>query len=286
MAEAKSRSAGASNTGLPPEDDERLYRARLHRGDERGERADARKRRVLRLVVADRFAGVAERRVQGADRGVDGGGLALPSHDQPLAAVRQKVLGKGVDPARVDTGDVGSCRACGSGRGRNKACREGREEGGDQPALETEPMIRHGSRQRVDPFNGVKSVHRATRGARTSSGREASRVTDHLGVGQERVGVEGEDDGRLIEPEHEVEVAPRGGPQAREPVLVADRLVRRPDRLRIAGRGTRMPGAPGWERRRTRRGPQGRHHHPRHEPWTAPPRPSRNRSRTSAPLSA
>ena len=96
-------------------------------------------------------------------------------------------------------------------------------------------MIRHGSRQRVDPFNSVESVHRATRGSRTPSVREASRVTDHLGVGQERVGVEGEDDGRPIDPEHEVEVAPRGGPQAREPVLVADRLVGRPDRPRIAG---------------------------------------------------
>ena len=60
MAAAKSRSAGASNTGLPPEDDERLDRARLHRGDERRQRAHARKRRVLRLVVADRLAGVAE----------------------------------------------------------------------------------------------------------------------------------------------------------------------------------------------------------------------------------
>ena len=159
---------------------------------------------------------------------MDGRGLAFPSHDQPLAAVRQKVLGKGVDPARVDTRDAGSRQARGSGRGRSKACREGREEGGDLPALETEPMIRHGSRQRVDPFNGVEPVHRATRGSRTPSGREASRVTDHLRVGQERVGVEGEDDGRLIEPEHEVEVAPRGGPQAREPVLVADRLVGRP----------------------------------------------------------
>ena len=37
---------------------------------ERGERADARKGRARRLVVADRPAGVAEIRVQGADRGV------------------------------------------------------------------------------------------------------------------------------------------------------------------------------------------------------------------------
>ena len=45
---------------IAAQDDERLDRARLHRGDERGERADARKRRILRLVVADRLAGVAE----------------------------------------------------------------------------------------------------------------------------------------------------------------------------------------------------------------------------------
>ena len=226
---------GGIEHGIAAQDDERLDRAPLHCGDQRGQRAHARKRRIPGLVVADRLAGVAEKRVQGADRGVDRCGLALPSHDQPLAAVRQKVLGKGVDPARVDTRDAGFCRACGSGRGRNEACREGREEGGDLPALETEPMIRHGPRQRVDPFDGVEPVHRATRDSRTSSGGEASRVTDHLGVGQERVGVEGEDDGRLIDPEHEVEVAPRGGPQSREPVLVADRLVGRPDRPRIAG---------------------------------------------------
>ena len=73
-------------------------------------------------------------------------------------------------------------------------------------------MIRHGSRQRVDPFNGVEPVHLATRGSRASAGGEASHVTDHLGVGQERIGVEGEDDGRLIDPEHEVDVAPHGGP--------------------------------------------------------------------------
>ena len=105
---------------IAAQDDERLDRARLHRGDERGERADARKRRVLRLVVADRLAGVAEIRVQRADRGVDSRGLAFPGDDQPLAAVRQKVLGKGVDPARVDTRDAGSRQARGSGLGRTR----------------------------------------------------------------------------------------------------------------------------------------------------------------------
>ena len=164
-----------------------------------------------------------------------GRGLAFPSHDQPLAAVRQKVLGKGVDPARVDTRDAGSRRAPGSGRGRSEACSEGREEGGDLPALETEPMIRHGSRQRVDPFNHVQSVHRAAGGSRTPSVREASRVTDHLRVGEQRVGVEGENHRGSIEPEHEVEVAPRGLPQTRESALVADRVVGRPLQPRVAG---------------------------------------------------
>ena len=182
---------------IAPQDDERLNRARFHRGDERNQRAHARKRRVLRLVVADRLACVAEIRVQGADRGMDGRGLAFPSHDEPLAAVRQKVLGKGVDPARVDTRDAGSREARGSGRGRSKARSERCEEWGDLPALETEPMIRHGSRQRVDPFNRVESVHRATGGSSAPSGRETSRVTDHLRVGEKRVGVEGRESPRL-----------------------------------------------------------------------------------------
>ena len=96
-------------------------------------------------------------------------------------------------------------------------------------------MIRHGSSQRVDRFNGVESIHLATRGSRTSSSGEASHVTDHLGVGQERVCVEGENDGRLIHPEHQIDIASGGRPQARQPVLVADRVVGRPSCLRIAG---------------------------------------------------
>ena len=87
---------------IAAQDDERLNRAPLHRGDERGQRLHARKRRVLCLVVGDRLTCVAEIRVQGADRGVDGRGLAFPGDNQPLAAVRQEVLRKGVDPARVD----------------------------------------------------------------------------------------------------------------------------------------------------------------------------------------
>jgi hypothetical protein len=58
---------------------------------------------------------------------------------------------------------------------------------------------------------------------------------EHLGIGQERIGVEGENHGRLIESELEVDVSPGGGPQAGEAVLVADRLIGRPCRLRIAG---------------------------------------------------
>ena len=176
---------------IAAQDDERLNGAPVHRGDQRHQRAHARKRRVLRLVVADRRAGVAEIRVQGADRGVDGRGLAFPSHDETLAAVREKVLGKRLNPARVDTRDAGSRQARGAGRGRSKACSEGREEGGDLPALETEPMIGHGAGQREDPFNRVEPVHRATGGSRASSGREPARVTDHFRVREQRVGVEG-----------------------------------------------------------------------------------------------
>ncbi len=117
---------GGIEDRIAAEDDERLDRASFHRGDERGQGAHARKRRVFRLVVADRPAGVAEMRVQGADRGVDGRGLALPRHDQPFAAVRQKVLGQGVDPARVDTRGanwrrVGPPRSAGSESGRSLA---------------------------------------------------------------------------------------------------------------------------------------------------------------------
>ena len=163
MAEAKSRSAGASNTGLPPRTTSVLTVPAFIAETSEASELDARKRRVLRLVVADRLARVAEIRVQRADRGVDGRGLAFAGHDQPLAAVRQKVLGKGVDPARVDTRDTGSRQARGSGRGRSKACSERREKRGDLPALETEPMIRHGSRQRVDrlqPRRAGSSRHR------------------------------------------------------------------------------------------------------------------------------
>ena len=96
-------------------------------------------------------------------------------------------------------------------------------------------MIRHRSRQRVDPFNGVESVHRSIGGARTSSIGEASRVTDHLGVAQERVGVERENHRGSIEPEHEIDVAPGGLLETRQSILVADRVVGRPLQLRVAG---------------------------------------------------
>ena len=109
-------------------------------------------------------------------------------------------------------------------------------------------MIRHGARQRVDAFNRVEPVHRAAGGARAPAGREASRVTDHLRVGQQRVGIEGEDDRRAIEPEHEVDVAPRGGSQAREPVLVADRLVGRPLHLGIRAAELGGQARQGWRR--------------------------------------
>ena len=198
MAAAKSRSAGASNTGLPPRTTSVWTVPPFIAETSEASELDARKRRVLRLEVADRLAGVAEMRVQGADGGVNGRGLALAGHDQSLAAVRQKILRQGVDPARVDTRDGGSRRLAAPA---HKACRESREEGSDLPALETEPMIRHRSRQRVDPFNGVEPVHHAAGRSRAPSGREASRVTDHLRVGQERVGVEGENHRRSIEPE-------------------------------------------------------------------------------------
>ena len=95
-------------------------------------------------------------------------------------------------------------------------------------------MIGHGSRQRVDPFNRVQPVHRTTGGSGVPSRCEASRVTDHLRVREQRVGVEGENDRRSIEAEHEIEVAPGGLPHTFEPVLVADRVVGRPLHARVS----------------------------------------------------
>ena len=164
---------------------------------------------------------------------MDGRRLAFACDDQPLAAVHQKILGQGVDPARVDTRDAGSLHARGSGLGRRHACGERREEGSDLPALETKPMIGHRSRQRVDAFNDVEAVHRAAGGARAPSRREPSRVTDHLWIGEQRVRVERENHRGSIEPEHEIEVTPRGGPQSREPVLIADGVVGRPLQSRV-----------------------------------------------------
>ena len=104
-------------------------------------------------IVADRLAGVAERRVQRADGGVDGCGLAIPGDDQSLAAVRQKILGQRVDPARVDTRDGclpalrGSqarqdVRRAPRGRGRSAGSRDG---AGDPPWL---PSARRPLQQR------------------------------------------------------------------------------------------------------------------------------------------
>ena len=164
---------------------------------------------------------------------MDGWRLTLPGHDQALAVVRVKVFAERVDPPWVDTGDGGDRPARGSGG--TETCSERSDERRDLPALETEPMIRHGSRQRVDAFDRVEPVHRAARRSCMPSGREPARVPDHLRVGQERVGVEAENHRRSIEPEHEIDIAPGGLPQTGEPVLVADGVVGRPLQPGVAG---------------------------------------------------
>ena len=73
-------------------------------------------------------------------------------------------------------------------------------------------MIGHGSGQRVDPFDRVETIHRAAGGAGAPSVGKPPRVPNHLGISEERVGVEGQNDRRLIQPEHEVEIASRGRP--------------------------------------------------------------------------
>ncbi len=73
-------------------------------------------------------------------------------------------------------------------------------------------MIGHGASQGVDPFDRVETIHGAAGGAGAPSVRKPPRVPNHLGVSEERVCVEGENDRRLIQPEHEVEIAPRGRP--------------------------------------------------------------------------
>ena len=170
-------------------------------------------------------------RVQRADGGVHRRGLAISGHDQSLAAVRQKILGESVDPARLDTRDAGTCRGSGRGKARCKS----REERSDLSALETKTMIRHRSGQRVDPFNGVEPVHHAAGRSRPPTVRKAPRVTDHFRIRQERVGVEGENHRGSIEPELEIDVAARGLLQSREAIFVADGVVGRPPQFWVAG---------------------------------------------------
>ena len=178
------------------------------------------------------------------------GRLTLPGHDQALAVVGIKVFGERFDPALIHTRG-NAFRSS----GRAETCSERSEERRDLPALETEPMIRHGSRQREDAFNGVEPVHRAARSSCLPSGREPSRVPDHLGVGEERVGVQAENHRRLVEPEHEIDIAAGGLPQTGEPVLVADGVVGRPLHLGIAR--AELRDQPGQRRRGERLGEHG-----------------------------
>src|SRR5262245_48122886 len=94
-------------------------------------------------------------------------------------------------------------------------------------------MICHGARQRIDAFYRVEPVHRTTRGSCASSVREPARVTNHLWIGEKRIGIETENNRRSIEPEYQIDVASGDLPQPGEPVLVADRVVGRPLQLRI-----------------------------------------------------
>ena len=187
-------------------------------------------------------------RIQPADKSVNRCRLPFSGHDEALAAVREQVLRKCIDPPWIDARHAG--RDTASGGGQRQLCSERLEERSDLAAWETEPVIGHRTRQGEDALDGVQPIHGATGGTRAPASREAPRVTDHLRVGQQRIGVEGEDDRRLIEPEHEVDVAPRGGLQAREPVLVAHCLVGRPSHPGIRAAEVGGQACQGWRRER------------------------------------
>src|SRR5262249_6949444 len=81
---------------------------------------------------------------------------------------------------------------------------------------------------------------------------EAWGVTDHLGIGEQRVGVEAENHRGSIELEHEIEIAAGGLPQTRESGLVADGIVGRPLQSRVTG--TELGNQARLRRRRERFG--------------------------------
>jgi hypothetical protein len=106
---------GGVEHGIAAQDDERPDRAVAHRGDERGQRTHARQRRVLRLVVADRAAGVAESVFRAQTAAWTAAGCRSPATISPLPRFARRSLAS-ASIQRGSTPGTGPARPAAPGR--------------------------------------------------------------------------------------------------------------------------------------------------------------------------
>ena len=151
------------------------------------------RRRFDRRAVAHRRADVAERLVDRVRDEVHGGRLVLAGDDERGAAMGLEILGDGGNPGGVVTAGRGSRR--GDADGGRQLPRETLDVGGahGQPVVCLCPGERRRALHRIHP------AHRPAFVGHAAAVGEVARVADASRSGAQEVGVEREDDVRLVE---------------------------------------------------------------------------------------
>ncbi len=194
---------------------------------------------VAQLVEGHRGAHRAQGLVDPVDQGVDRGRLAAAGDHERPGAGGAEVLGDEVDPGANLGGQLAARRRAGHSQPAGE--RDG--EGAHLRGREAHPVVGVGAGHRERRLDGVEAVHPPGL-VRPPAAGEAAGVGEGLPLGQERVGVEGEDRPGALEVVDRPRRPARRGLDAGEHALLAGRLPDHPARRREA-----FGEAPGEARR-------------------------------------
>ena len=217
--------------GVSAEDHQRIHLSGAHGAGELDHLRGAGGRAVEGGHVTHRLADVAESVIECLDERMDGGGLPASGHDQAFAAAAREIGGHRLDQA------IGACI-----RGRRGAHRSGdvaeidaelrelvgEREGDlrDEAAGDAQTMVGGGAGDRERALDRVESAHPG--GAErldVAPGGEAPRLLERAPVGDEKVGVERDEDPRFRDIERCLQWATEGEARAFQRFVAAERLV-------------------------------------------------------------
>ena len=255
-------------SGVAAEDDERLHLAALEIGCQHREIGDARAGVAGRARVHDGLAGVPERGIQGRDGRVHLEGLLRAGEDQRSSRRSPS------SPWRPRRPTWRRCRRRRSRRPtrRRRAPELGRErqhERRDPSARQRQTVVGGNAGRGERALRDVEPVHRVRI---APAGGIAARERDRVGVVQEEIGVEREDDAGLVEVVDRVDPGAGRRAQAGLTVFVGERRPRRSRALaENASSGGRRDG-PRSARSTARRRSRARRHRRRRGPRGAPSR--------------